>query len=62
MAKVEIVNTSGIPKDTRVFIDGKELPAGSIQVVDIRIRPDEIVTATIDLKVDYMDVTGELAK
>lgn len=62
MAKVKVVNTTGNPADTKIFIDGVELSKSRMASVDVRFRPDEIVTATVELFVDDVDVVAELLK
>ena len=62
MAKVRVVNTTGIPKDTQIFIDDVELSKSAMASVDIRMRPDEIVTAAVELFVNDIDVIAELLK
>lgn len=60
MANVKVVNTTGNPRDTQIFIDGVELSKSAMASVDIRMRPDEIVTATVELFVNDIDVIAEL--
>jgi hypothetical protein len=62
MAKVKVTNATGLPKDTKISIDGVELEKSALADVDIRIRPDEFITATIELHVDELDVVAELLK
>lgn len=62
MAKVKVVNTTGNPADTKIFIDGVELSKSRMASVDIRMRPDEMITATVELFVDDVDVIAELLK
>lgn len=58
MSKVVIRNDTGIPTDTKVFIDGAEVPHNKLMGVDIRIRPGEFVTASVELLVDVVDVSN----
>lgn len=60
--KVRVINTTGIPVDTKIYIDGVELSKSYMASVNVRIRPDEIITATVELFVDDVDVVGELLR
>lgn len=62
MAKVRVVNKTGNPADTKIYIDGVELSKSLMASVDVRMRPDEVVTATVELFVDDVDVIAELLK
>ena len=62
MSKVKILNKTGNPADTKIFIDDVELPQSNLMSVDISMRPDNIVTAEIELYVTDVDVIGELVK
>jgi len=62
MAKVRVVNKTGNPADTKIYIDDVELSKSRMASVDVRMRPDEIITATVELFVDDVDVIAELLK
>ena len=62
MATVKVINKTGNPADTKILIDGVELSKSRMASVDIRIRPDEMVTAQVELFVDDVDVVAELLK
>lgn len=57
---VTVTNKTGYPTDTEVIIDGKKLPLSHLMDVDINIRPDEIVVASVRLKVDNLEILGNL--
>ena len=54
-SKVQIVNTTGGPDDTRVYIDGKELTNVQTIVID-PLYPGEIVRATLTILCPEIDV------
>lgn len=62
MANVKVVNKTGNPADTKIFIDDVELSKSRMASVDIRMRPDEVITATVELFVNDVDVIAELLK
>lgn len=62
MVKVKVVNKTGNPADTKIFIDDVELSKAPMASVDVRMRPDEVITATVELFVTDVDVIGELLK
>lgn len=57
---VRIVNKTGYPRDTEIIVNGKSLPLSHLMEVDIRIRPDEVVVATVELRVDDIEMLGTL--
>ena len=60
MAKVKVINKTGNPADTQVYIDGTLVPRSHLLDVDIRIEPTEVVTARLELRVDSVEVITEL--
>lgn len=60
MKKVEVINKTGNPKDTEIIINGNPLPLTPVMNIDIRMRPDDVVTVVVELAVDNVDVIGEL--
>lgn len=62
MVKVQVINKTGNPADTKIIVDGVELSKAPMASVDIRMRPDEVVTATVELFVTDVDVVSELLK
>lgn len=57
---VRVENVTGNPLDTKVIVDGKALPLSHLMDVDIRIRPDEIVSVSVELKVDDLNILGKV--
>lgn len=64
MKKVSIKakNDSNIPltlKDVEVKIGRTVIPNHRILALDVRVRPDEIVSARLELLVDELDIDAE---
>lgn len=64
MRKVSIKakNDSNIPltpKDVEVKIGRTVIPNHRILALDVRVRPDEIVSARLELLVDELDIDAE---
>ena len=57
---VRVVNKSGLVHDTEIIVDGKKLPLSHLMNVDVRIRPDEFVTAVIELRVDELETLASV--
>lgn len=57
---VRVLNSTGNPRDTEIIVGGEKLPLSHLMRVDISIRPDEVVVATVELMVDDIDMLSAL--
>ena len=56
MKDVRILNNTGLPKDTKIYIGDALVPLSSVRSLDISYRPDEFSTAKVELKIDELDI------
>lgn len=57
--KIRIVNKTGFPRDTKVYVGRKQIPLSKMFKLRLEYRDDEMTVVHLELYAESVDVLGD---